>query len=81
MATGYGIRVHRTGLRCTSFHRFQPAAIFYPNFYPKRQRGRIEMLYLLVTAAKLEWPTSACYQPSKLVMRVRFPSPALDYSR
>src|ERR1700732_348161 len=24
---------------------------FYPNFYPKTQRGRVEMLYLLVTAA------------------------------
>ena len=31
-----GIRVHRTGLRCTTFDRFQAAEIFYPNFY---QRG------------------------------------------
>jgi hypothetical protein len=27
---------------------------------------------------KLAWPSRVCYQPSKLVMRVRFPSPALD---
>ncbi len=47
----HGIRVHRTALRCTRFHRFQTAAIFYPNFYPKRQRSGIETPYLLVTAA------------------------------
>jgi len=46
-----GIRVHRTGLRCTSFHRFQAAAVFYPVFYPRRQCSGVEMLYLLVTAA------------------------------
>ena len=45
-----GIRVHRTGLRCTRIHRFQTAAIFYPVFYPKRQSSGVELLYLLVTA-------------------------------
>src|SRR5215472_13291011 len=44
-----GIGVHRTGLCCTSFHRFQAAAIFYPNFYPNRQRSEVEISYLLVT--------------------------------
>ena len=39
-----GIRVHGTGLRCTSFHRFQAATVFYPFFYPKRQRSGVEML-------------------------------------
>lgn len=46
-----GIWVHRTGLRCTSLHRLQAATVFYPLFYPKRQRSGVEMLYLLVTAA------------------------------
>jgi hypothetical protein len=51
---------------------------FLPNFYPKGQRSGIEMLYLLVTVGELEWPAGVCDQPSKLVMRVRFPSPTLD---
>lgn len=42
-----GIRVDRTGLRCTSFHRFRAAAIFYPNFYQTgtvaKSRGRISL--------------------------------------
>jgi hypothetical protein len=33
--TAAAIRVHRTGLRRTNFHRIQEAAIFYPIFYPK----------------------------------------------
>lgn len=52
-AAGRGTRVLRTGLRCTSFHRFQAAAIFYLIFYPKRQRGEGEMLDLLITATNL----------------------------
>ena len=44
-------QAHRTGLRCTSIHRFRAAAIFYPNFYPNRRRSGVERLYLLVTAA------------------------------
>ncbi len=47
-----GIRAQGTALRCANFHRFQAAAIFYPNFYPKRRRSRFERLYLLVMAAK-----------------------------
>jgi hypothetical protein len=31
-----GIGAHRTALRCTSFHRFGAAAVFYPIFYPRR---------------------------------------------
>ena len=46
-----GVRVHRTALRCTRVHGFRAAAIFYPNFYPKRQHSGIEMSYLLITAA------------------------------
>jgi len=46
------LRDHRTAVRCTSFHGFPVAAIFYPDFYLRRQCSRVEMLYLLVTAAK-----------------------------
>ena len=47
-----GVRVHRTAPRCTRIHGSRAAAIFYPNFYPKRRRSRIERLYLLIMAAK-----------------------------
>jgi hypothetical protein len=44
----YGIRVHGTGLpACTD----SSSGSFLPNFYPKRWRDGVEMLYLLVTAA------------------------------
>jgi hypothetical protein len=43
--------MHRTGLDCTSLHRFRATAIFYPNFYPKAQQSGAEMLYVLVIAA------------------------------
>ncbi len=46
--TARGIRGHRTGLRCTSFHRFRAAAVFYPVFYPKKRRSGVEMVYHLV---------------------------------
>jgi len=72
-----GIRVHGTRLRCTSLHGFQTAADFYPDFYPNRRHSGIEMTYLLVTATQLASSARLCGQPSKLVMRVRFPSPAL----
>jgi hypothetical protein len=49
---------------------------FYPIFYPKRRRERVEMSYLLVTATNWSGQPGVCHQPSKLVMRVRFPSPA-----
>jgi hypothetical protein len=32
-------RMHRTGLDCTSLHRFRATAIFYPNFFPKVQQS------------------------------------------
>ena len=35
-----GIRGHRTAVRCTGLHRFPAAAIFYPDFYPKRPRSQ-----------------------------------------
>jgi hypothetical protein len=35
-------RLHRTGPRRTSVHRFQAAAVFYPNFYPRRRHGGAE---------------------------------------
>jgi hypothetical protein len=47
-----GVRVHRPALGCTRIHGFQAAAIFYPDFYPKRQSGGIETSFLLVTAAR-----------------------------
>lgn len=37
-------RMHRTGLACTSLHRFRTTAIFYPNFYPEVQQSGAEML-------------------------------------
>jgi hypothetical protein len=46
-----GAEVHRPALRCTRIHGFRVAAVFHPNFYPKRRRGGIEMSFLLVTAA------------------------------
>jgi hypothetical protein len=46
-----GTEVHRTGLHCTSLHRLQEVAVFYPVFYPKKQHSEVEMLYLLVKAA------------------------------
>ena len=44
-------RMHRTGLGCTSLHRFRATAIFYPNFYLKVQQSGAGMLYVLVIAA------------------------------
>jgi hypothetical protein len=46
-----GVRVHRPALPRTRIHGVRAAAIFDPNFYPKGQRGGIEMSYLLVKAA------------------------------
>jgi hypothetical protein len=42
--TGCGIPIHRTGLPCTSLHRFRAAAVSYPRRYPKSQRSGVEML-------------------------------------
>ena len=36
-----GIRVHRTGLRCTSVHRLQAATIFCPDFYPRDSAAKL----------------------------------------
>ena len=44
---------HRTELRCTSLHRFQAAAIFYPNFYPSRCHSKVGTLNTLVKAIRL----------------------------
>jgi hypothetical protein len=46
-----GVRGQRPALLYTRIHGFRAAAIFYPIFYPKRQRSGAEMLYLLVKAA------------------------------
>jgi hypothetical protein len=60
-ATGFpGAVVDGTQLRCTGLHGFQAAAIFYPDFYPKRQCSRVEMLYLLVTVANWSSRTKCC---------------------
>ena len=62
-----GVRVHRPALRCTRIHGFRAAAIYYPNFYPKRQRGGIEMSFLLATAANRSgWPGCVASLPSWL---------------
>src|SRR6266852_1041378 len=58
----FGIRDHRTAVRCTSLHRLPAAAIFYPNFYPKRQRSGAEMAYLLVTGT--DWSRRPEYASS-----------------
>ena len=45
-----GIRDHKTAISCTSFHKLQAAAVFYPIFSPKWQHNGIERLSLLVMA-------------------------------
>ena len=50
--------------------------LVYPVFYPKRLRSGGEMSYLLVTAAKSRGSAGMCQQLPKLIVRVRFPSPA-----
>jgi hypothetical protein len=40
--------VHWTGPCCTSIHRFQVPAVFYPNFYPERRHSEATTLYPLV---------------------------------
>jgi len=57
-----GITDHRTAARCTSPHRFPVAAIFSPDFYPKRQRSGAEMAYLLVTGT--DWSRRPEYASS-----------------
>jgi hypothetical protein len=42
---------HSAGLHSTSLHGLEAAVIFYPNFYPRRQRSGVEIPYVLVTAA------------------------------
>ena len=39
------------GLCGTRIHTLRAAAIFYPNFYPKRRHGGAGILHFLVTAA------------------------------
>jgi hypothetical protein len=68
-------RMHKTGLDCTSLHRFRTMAISTQ----KCSKAEPEMLYAPGHTCKLERPARVCYQPSKLVMRVRFPSPAPAY--
>ena len=67
--------VRRTPLCCTSFHGFRDGAIFYPSFYPNRRHSGVRMLSP-GHGRELKYRARACHQPSKLVMRVRFPSPA-----
>jgi hypothetical protein len=47
-----------------------------PKFLPKQAVKRSRDDISAGHGRKLEWPTGVCHQPSKLVMRVRFPSPA-----
>jgi hypothetical protein len=63
----------------TTLH--QPAQIpgsgdFLPKFLPKQAVKRSRDDISAGHGRKLEWPAGVRYQPSKLVMRVRFPSPA-----
>ena len=82
-----GIKVHGTGLRRTSFHTFQAAAIFYPNFYPNGQRSGIEIAYLLVTAANpsghrdcaTSLPSWSCGFDSRRPLSTRVVSRSVDY--
>jgi hypothetical protein len=53
-------RVHGTGLRCTSFHRFQATAVFYPIFYPKRYLSEVEIRVAPAHSRELEWLTGVC---------------------
>ena len=64
---------------CTTVHQaaqIPGGGVFYPVFYPKRLRSGAEMSYLLVTAAKSRGSAGMCQQLPKLIVRVRFPSPA-----
>jgi hypothetical protein len=54
---------------------------FLPKFLPKQVTQRSRNVIYPGHSRKLAWPSTLCYQPSKLVMRIRFPSPALDQSR
>ncbi len=72
-----GITMRRTALRCTSVHRFPGSGGFLPRFLPIRAAQRNRDAVSPGHGRQLGWPAGVCYQPSKLVMRVRFPSPAL----
>jgi len=51
------IKVHRTGPRCASMHRFQGLAVFYPNLYPERRHSEAETLCLLIAGTSRSSPT------------------------
>ena len=54
---------------------------FLPRFLPKQAAGRNRDALSPGHSRKLERASSVRYQPSKLVMRVRFPSPAPVHSQ
>jgi len=49
---------------------------FLPKFLPKKAAQRNRDAVSPGHGRQLGWSVGVCYQPSKLVMRVRFPSPA-----
>ena len=70
---------HQGSQNGTTWH--QPAQIpgsgdFLPKFLPKQAAKCGGDDIPAGHGRKLELPAGVCYQPSKLVMRVRFPSPA-----
>jgi hypothetical protein len=52
---------------------------FLPNFLPKQAASRSRDVIFPGHNRELERPARMCYQPSKLAMRVRFPSPVPDH--
>src|SRR5262245_39550707 len=69
-------RLQPTGLPSTSLHRLSARANFYPNFYPDQRAGWVENDELAAPGLFDGEQAERIPQPSKLAMRVRFPSPA-----
>jgi hypothetical protein len=74
-------RRHQGSQNGTSLHQnsqIPDSGDFLPKFLPKKAAQRSREVIYPGHGRKLAWPSRVCYQPSKLVMRVRFPSPALQ---
>ena len=68
-------QVHRTTLRCTRIHRFQTAAIS-TKISTQTGSSLEPICYTCWSRPQAGTAFQGCHQPSKLAMRVRFPSPA-----
>ena len=68
-------QMHRTTLRCTRIHRFQTAAIS-TKISTQTGSSLEPICYTCWSRPQAGTAFQGCHQPSKLAMRVRFPSPA-----